>query len=47
MTTAPIAVSELIIRPIGLNDREAWERLWKGYLDFYEKTVPKETTEFT
>lgn len=46
MTTAQIAISELTIRPIGLNDREAWEQLWKGYLDFYEKTVPKETTEF-
>jgi hypothetical protein len=30
-------LSELVIRPIGTDDREAWERLWKGYLDFYER----------
>lgn len=47
MTTARIAISELIIRPIGINDREAWEPLWKGYLEFYEKIIPQETTEFT
>jgi len=47
MKTAQVAVSELIIRPIGINDREAWEQLWKGYLDFYERTIPTEITEFT
>lgn len=47
MTTARIAIPEVIIRPVGINDREAWDPLWKGYLDFYEKTVPQETTEFT
>lgn len=47
ITTARVAIPEVVIRPIGINDREAWEPLWKGYLDFYEKTVPQETTEFT
>jgi hypothetical protein len=38
---------ELVIRAIADSDRELWEPLWKGYLDFYEKTIPQETTEFT
>jgi hypothetical protein len=30
MATARIAIPELIIRPIGTNDRDGWEPLWKG-----------------
>jgi GNAT superfamily N-acetyltransferase len=47
MTNAEDPLSELIIRPIGMNDRDAWEQLWTGYLDFYEKTVPRGATDFT
>jgi len=47
LTTARAAIPDVVIRPIGVNDRESWEPLWKGYLDFYEKTVPQDTTEFT
>jgi len=39
-------MNELVIRPIGLGDRGAWEPLWAGYLAFYEKTVAPEVTEF-
>jgi GNAT superfamily N-acetyltransferase len=47
-TTAMVApISELVIRAIGAGDRAAWEPLWEGYLNFYEKTVPREVTEFT
>lgn len=40
-------ISELSIRPITAADRQSWEPLWRGYLEFYEKTIPAETTEFT
>lgn len=39
--------SDLIIRDIAETDRGLWDPLWKGYLDFYEKSVPDEATEFT
>ncbi len=32
----------ITIRPILPEDRPAWERLWSGYLAFYETTVPPE-----
>ena len=28
------------IRPLAKSDREPWARLWHGYLDYYETTVP-------
>jgi GNAT superfamily N-acetyltransferase len=31
------------IRPVAEAERAAWEPLWKGYLDFYETSVPAET----
>lgn len=40
-------ITELSIRPISPGDRRSWEPLWQGYLEFYEKTIPAETTEFT
>ena len=46
MTTGQ-SISDLVIRPIGINDRGDWEPLWKGYLEFYQTTIPQETTEFT
>ena len=30
------------VRPLRESDREAWGRLWKGYLDFYEASVEAE-----
>ena len=35
------------IRPLGPQDREAWEPLWQGYLTFYEASVPASVTETT
>ena len=35
------------VRPIRRSDRAEWERLWQGYNDFYERTVPKRVTART
>ena len=36
-----------VIRPLRLDERADWEPLWKGYLDFYETSVPRETYDTT
>jgi GNAT superfamily N-acetyltransferase len=35
------------IRPVGIEERAAWEPLWKGYLDFYKTSVPNEVYDTT
>ncbi len=35
------------IRPLRLDERADWEPLWKGYLDFYKTSVPKEVYDTT
>lgn len=37
----------IVIRPVGAAERAEWEPLWKGYLDFYQATVSKETYDTT
>ncbi len=37
----------LQIRPFAVEDREAWETLWQGYLTFYKSSVPAEVTDAT
>jgi GNAT superfamily N-acetyltransferase len=39
--------TEMIIRPIRPDDREAWEPLWDGYLEFYRAALTQEVTEHT
>ncbi|MDJ0449001.1 GNAT family N-acetyltransferase [Methylocystis sp. JR02] len=36
-----------IVRDIRAPDAEDWRRLWAGYNDFYESTVPADVTEHT
>ena len=36
-----MTASDLVIRPVGPDERAAWEPLWNGYLTFYESSVPK------
>jgi GNAT superfamily N-acetyltransferase len=31
-----------VIRPVVASDEADWRRLWTGYLEFYETTVPEE-----
>ncbi len=35
------------IRPLAADDYDSWLPLWKGYLDFYEVSVPDEVTAET
>ncbi|MEM5518608.1 GNAT family N-acetyltransferase [Henriciella sp. AS95] len=35
------------IRPLRRADRDAWARLWTGYLDFYETSLPQDVYEAT
>lgn len=37
----------LTLRPLGEDDRRAWEPHWQGYLAFYKTSVPQETTDLT
>ena len=36
-----------VIRPLRHDERADWEPLWRGYLDFYQTTLPKETYDAT
>ena len=37
----------IAIRPLRLDERADWEPLWKGYLDFYKTSVPKQIYDTT
>jgi GNAT superfamily N-acetyltransferase len=37
----------LIIRPLSVGDRADWQRLWTGYLAFYNSTVSAEVYDTT
>ena len=39
--------SEVSIRPIRADDREHWEPMWHGYLDFYRARLTQDVTERT
>lgn len=36
-----------IIRPIRSSDREQWDGLWQGYLDFYQHELSDEQTDLS
>jgi GNAT superfamily N-acetyltransferase len=38
---------QIEIRPLRPNERADWEPLWKGYLDFYKSSVPREVYDTT
>lgn len=40
-STAPL------IRPLRVDDRPEWARLWRGYLEFYETELPDNIYDFT
>ena len=37
----------ITIRPLGPADRDAWEPLWQGYLEFYETELAPKITDHT
>jgi GNAT superfamily N-acetyltransferase len=37
----------LEVRPFTVDDRDAWEPLWQGYLTFYKSSLPAEVTDTT
>ena len=37
----------MVIRPIEQQDRQQWEPLWQGYLEFYEVTLSAEQSDLT
>ena len=37
----------VLIRPLELSDRDAWDTLWTGYLTFYKTTLPPEQFDLT
>lgn len=40
-------MSAVVIRPLRFDEREQWEPLWKGYLDFYKTSVRSEVYDTT
>ena len=38
---------ELVVRPVGHDERDAWEPLWAGYLKFYKADLPPENSDIT
>lgn len=37
--------SDVLVRPLRLDERAAWEPLWNGYLTFYETAVASDVTD--
>jgi GNAT superfamily N-acetyltransferase len=40
-------MTDIVITPLGPQDRERWAELWRGYLDFYETELPLEIYDHT
>lgn len=39
--SALLSTDTLTIRPLTAPDQPEWRRLWRGYLDYYETTLPE------
>ena len=42
-----MSVGDIKIRPLKTSDREAWEELFHGYINFYEAKVPDDVIALT
>jgi len=40
-------VADIVVTPLGPQDRARWAELWRGYLDFYETVLPQEIYDYT
>ena len=38
---------DVVVKPVGADERAAWEPLWAGYLTFYKTSVPTSTSDVT
>jgi GNAT superfamily N-acetyltransferase len=38
-------MSAVVIRPLGEDERAAWQSLWRGYLEFYKTSQTPEATD--
>ena len=38
---------DLVIKPVGEDERAAWDPLWDGYLTFYETALPRNVSDLT
>ena len=47
LTATDKAADRIVIRPVGADERAAWEPLWNGYLTFYEATLAPGQTDTT
>ena len=47
LTANDTAADRVVIRPVGADERAAWEPLWNGYLTFYEATLAPGATDTT
>ena len=39
--------TQIAIRPLRPDERADWEPLWRGYLEFYKTSVPRQTYDVT
>jgi len=37
----------IVIRPVGQDERDAWNPLWAGYLAFYKSTLTQDVSDLT
>jgi len=40
-------VDKIAIRPVGEDERQAWDPLWAGYLAFYKSALTREISDLT
>jgi GNAT superfamily N-acetyltransferase len=38
-------MADVVIRPVGADERAAWQPLWNGYLTFYKATLPPDASD--
>ena len=38
---------DVVVKPVGADERAAWEPLWNGYLAFYKTSVPPAISDVT
>ena len=43
----PEHMSEVSIRPLINDDFQTWQKLWRGYIDFYEASIPESMFKVT